>query len=163
MLMSLCKPTEKAQAIPPCAPNSQRDLRSTCPNSWRTGRKTPGPRGPIPSSVYWRLLHAPLRTPSAILSLCLSDSFKNSTWGVPWWPSGQDLELSLWRPGFDPWSGNHPTCHAAWPKYKKIIIKKNFFSKKKKLHMPPKGPGFDLSSATSWLCCQLRQPQCSPL
>ena len=33
---------------------------------------------------------------------------KNRLPRVPWGPSGEDLVLSLQRPGFNPWSGNHP-------------------------------------------------------
>ena len=46
--------------------------------------------------------------------------------GVPWWPSGQDLALSLRRPGSYPWLGNHPVCRVAWcgaAKIQKKILK----------------------------------------
>ena len=32
--------------------------------------------------------------------------FKKITWGVLCWPSGGDSEISLSRPGFNPWLGN---------------------------------------------------------
>lgn len=33
-----------------------------------------------------------------------------------------NLELSLQRPGFSPWAGNHPACHVTQPKRKIIIV-----------------------------------------